>query len=193
VAVERESRSPPQAPEPRQAVGHTRLTSQCAIALSHGVLDRVEYQVRQARITDIDRLYALCAEKGSVPGGDSPIDAIGLMRQLVYLPSANVVLAEAGRQLAGGAVLGLRPSVRAGGFIGTVDVLVVADGHDAEKVADLLIEEVLHSARRKGCTSVEVMLTPTSDFYSSWMGHGFTKDAANTFKVAVAVRAPIGR
>jgi N-acetylglutamate synthase-like GNAT family acetyltransferase len=151
----------------------------------------VEYLVRQARITDIDRLYALCAERGLVPGGESPIDAIGLMRQLVYLPNASVALAEAGRQLAG--VLGLRPSVRAGGFIGTIDLLVVAEGHNTEMVADLLIEEMLHSARRKGCTSVDVMLTPESEHFSSWLGHGFTKTTQSTYRAAVAVRAPTSR
>jgi hypothetical protein len=114
-----------------------------------------------------------------VPGGDSPMDAIGLLRQLVYLPGASVALAEGNRQLAGGAVLGLRPSVRTGGFVGTIDVLVVANGHDGEKVADLLIEEMLLSARRKGCTSVEVMLTPDVENFSSWQGHGFTKSATN--------------
>jgi N-acetylglutamate synthase-like GNAT family acetyltransferase len=153
----------------------------------------VEYLVRQARITDIDRLYALCAEKGAVPDGDSPMDAIGLLRQLVYLPNASVALVEGNRQLVGGAVLGLRPSVKTGGFVGTVDVLVVANGYDTEKVADLLIEEMLHSARRKGCTSVEVMLTPDSEHFASWQGHGFTRSAANLYKAAVAVRAPTGR
>jgi hypothetical protein len=153
----------------------------------------VEYLVRPARITDVDRLYALCAEKGAVPDGDSPMDAIGLLRQLVYLPNASVALAEGNRQLAGGAILGLRPSVRTGGFVGTVDVLVVANGHDTEKVADLLIEEMLHSARRKGCTSVEVMLTPDSEHFSNWQGHGFTRSAANIYRAAVAVRAPTSR
>ncbi len=121
------------------------------------------------------------------------MDAIGLLRQLIYLPNASVALAEGNHQLAGGAVLGLRPSVRTGGFVGTVDVLVVADGHDTERVADLLIEEMLHSARRKGCTSVEVMLTPDAEHFSSWQGHGFTKAAANVYRAAVAVRAPTGR
>ena len=153
----------------------------------------MEYLVRQARITDVDRLYALCVEKGAAPAGDSPIDAIGLLRQLVYLPNANVALVEAGRQLAGGAVLGLRPSVRVGGFVGTVDLLVVASGHDGTKVADLLIEEMLHSARRKGCAAVEVMLTPDAEFYANWQEHGFTKAAANIYRTAVAIRAPTGR
>ena len=153
----------------------------------------MEYLARQARITDIDRLYALCADKGVVPGGDSPIDAIGLMRQLVYLPNASVALVEAGRQLAGGAVLGLRPSVRVGGFVGTVDLLVIADGQDTDRVADLLIEELLLSARRKGCTSVEVMLTSESDYLSNWQDHGFTRATTNTYRTAVVVRAPISR
>ena len=153
----------------------------------------MEYLVRQARITDIDRFYALCAEEGALPGGDSPIDAIGLMRQLVYLPNASVALVESNHQLAGGAVLGLRPSVRSGGFVGTVDVLVVASGHDGEKVADLLIEEMLHSARRKGCTSVEVMLTPDAEYFSNWQGHGFSRSATNVYRATVAVRTPTSR
>jgi hypothetical protein len=153
----------------------------------------VEYLVRQARITDVDRFYALCAEKGAVPDGDSPMDAIGLLRQLVYLPGASIALAEGNRQLAGGAVLGLRPSVRTGGFVGTIDVLVVANGQDGEKVTDLLIEEMLLSARRKGCTSVEVMLTPDVENFSSWQGHGFTKSATNTYRAPVAARAQTGR
>ena len=153
----------------------------------------MEYLVKQARITDVDRLYALCAEKGAVPGGDSPIDAISLLRQLVYLPSASIALVEANHQLLGGAVLGLRPSIKSGGFVGTIDVLVVSAGSDGEKVADLLIEEMLHSARRKGCTSVEVMLTPDAEFISSWQGHGFAKSATNTYRTAVAVRASTSR
>jgi N-acetylglutamate synthase-like GNAT family acetyltransferase len=153
----------------------------------------VEYLVRQARITDVDRLYALCAEKGAVPGGDTPIDAMSLLRQLVYLPNASVALVEANHQIAGGAVLGLRPSVRSGGFVGTIDVLVVANEHDGEKVADLLIEEMLHSARRKGCTSVEVMLTPDAEYIASWQGHGFSKSPGSNYRAAVVVRAPTGR
>jgi N-acetylglutamate synthase-like GNAT family acetyltransferase len=153
----------------------------------------VEYLVRQARITDVDRLYALCAQKGAVPGGDSPIDAIGLLRQLVYIPNASVVIAEAGHQIAGGAILGLRPSVRFGGFVGTIDVLVVADGVETDAVADLLIEEMLHSARRKGCAAVEVVLAPDSAYMSSWQGHGFTKVTATTYKAAIALRATTSR
>jgi N-acetylglutamate synthase-like GNAT family acetyltransferase len=153
----------------------------------------VEYLVRQARITDVDRLYALCAEKGAVPGGESPLDAISLLRQLVYLPAASVVLVEGNHQILGGAVLGLRPSVRSGGYVGTIDVLVVAEGLDGDKIADLLIEEMLHSARRKACTSVEVMLSPDAEFLSSWQVHGFAKSATNIYRAPVATRASTGR
>ena len=46
------------------------------------------------------------------------------LRQLVYLPQASVVVAELNRTVIGVAILALRPSVRAGGFVGTVDLLV---------------------------------------------------------------------
>jgi hypothetical protein len=150
----------------------------------------VDYLVRQARITDVDRLYALCVEMGAAPGAGTPLDALGLLRQLVYMPNASVVVAEAGRQIAGGAVLGLRPSVRAGGFVGTVDVLVVAHGHSTEKVADGLIDEILTSARRKGCTSVEVALSEDATMRACWARHGFLAEATNTYRAEIPVRAP---
>ncbi len=153
----------------------------------------MEYLVRQARITDVDRLYALCAEQGDVPDGDSPMDSIGLLRQLVYLPNASVALVEANRQVAGGAVLGLRPSVKTGGFVGTIDVLVIANGYDGEKVADLLIEEMLLSAKRKGCTAVEVMLASDAAYFSSWQAHGFSKTATNSYRAPIAVRTRAAR
>jgi hypothetical protein len=153
----------------------------------------VEYLVRPARITDVDRLYALFAEKDAVPGGDSPLDAISLLRQLVYLPAASVVLVEGNHQILGGAVLGLRPSVKSGGYVGTIDVLVVGKVPEDEKIADLLIEEMLHSARRKACTSVEVMLTPDAEYLSNWHVHGFAKSGINIYTTAVAVRALTGR
>jgi hypothetical protein len=153
----------------------------------------VDYLVRQARITDVDRFYALCVELGAAPGAGTPLDALGLLRQLVYMPNASVVVAEAGRQIAGGAVLGLRPSVRVGGFVGTVDVLVVAPGHSVEKVADGLIEEIMTSARRKGCTAVEVMLPENADLRACWIRHGFVTDSANIYRAGVQAKAPVAR
>ena len=114
----------------------------------------MEYLVRQARITDIDRLATI--GRASIPrSGPGSLDAADLMRQLVYLPNASMLVAEVRRELAGGALLVLRPSVVAGGYVGTVDLLVVAPDHDADRVTDALLEELLRSASNKGCSSVE--------------------------------------
>ncbi len=115
----------------------------------------MEYLIRQARITDIDRLAALgrSAMRGSDRGS---LDAADLLRQLVYLPNASVLVAEVRREIAGGALLVLRPSVIAGGYVGTVDLLVVAPDHDANRVTNALLEELLRSAGNKGCTVVEM-------------------------------------
>ena len=171
-----------------------RGCSGSAIAISpRGSCIRVEYLVRQARITDVDRLYALCVEMGAAPGAGTPLDAIGLLRQLIYMPNASVMVVEVGRQIAGGAVLGLRPSVRAGGFVGTVDVLVVAAGHNVDKVADGLIAEIMTSARRKGCASVEVMVPESSALRACWIRHGFALDSADLYRAEVPVRVPATR
>jgi hypothetical protein len=95
----------------------------------------VEYLVRPARITDIDRLVALSDAELRVGRDASPLDAADLLRQLVYLPQASIFVAESQRHVVGGAVLALRPSVRAGGFVGTIDLLVVDSDHDADRVA----------------------------------------------------------
>jgi GNAT superfamily N-acetyltransferase len=114
----------------------------------------VEYLIRQARITDIDRLAAI--GRAAIPGSSrGALDAADLLRQLVYLPHASVLVAEARRELAGGALLVLRPSVVAGGYVGTVDLLVIAPEHDADRVTDALLEELLRSASNKGCSAVE--------------------------------------
>jgi predicted N-acetyltransferase YhbS len=114
----------------------------------------VEYLIRQARITDIDRLAAI--GRGAMPGsGSGSLDAADLLRQLVYLPNASLLVAETRREIVGGALLVLRPSVTAGGYVGTVDFLVIAPDHDADRVTNALIEELLRSAGNKGCTTVE--------------------------------------
>ena len=115
----------------------------------------MEYLVRQARITDIDRL-ATIGRASIARSGSGSLDAADLMRQLVYLPNASLLVAEVRRELAGGALLVLRPSVVAGGYVGTIDLLVVAPDHDADRVTDALLEELLRSASNKGCSSVEV-------------------------------------
>ena len=89
------------------------------------------------------------------PRAAGSLEPADLLRQLVYLPQASIFVAEARREVVGGAVLALRPSVRAGGFVGTVDLLVVDPDDDADRVTDALMEEVLRSARNKGCSVVE--------------------------------------
>ena len=114
----------------------------------------MDYQIRQARITDIDRLAAI--GRSAMPGsGSGSLDAADLLRQLVYLPNASLLVAETRREIVGGALLVLRPSVTAGGYVGTVDFLVIAPDHDADRVTAALIEELVRSAGNKGCSTVE--------------------------------------
>jgi predicted N-acetyltransferase YhbS len=114
----------------------------------------VEYTIRPARITDIDRLASL-GRDAMTGSGRGSLGAADLLRQCVYLPHASVLVAEARRELVGGALLVLRPSVTAGGYVGAVDFLVVAPDHDADRVTDALLEELLRSASNKGCSVVE--------------------------------------
>ena len=59
------------------------------------------------------------------------------------------------REIVGGALLVLRPSVASGGYVGTIDFLVVAPDHDADRVTNALVEDLLRSASNKGCSTVE--------------------------------------
>jgi len=133
----------------------------------------VEYRVRPARITDVDRLVAL---SGSRLGDRAPgqLDAADVLRQLVFLPHASVIVAEQRRELAGGAVLAIRPSVRAGGYVGTIDLLVVDPGADVDEVTDLLIEEAVRSAANKGCATVEAPQPSAIRERARWERLGFT-------------------
>ena len=106
----------------------------------------MEYSVRAARVTDVERVIAL--------SGVRP-EAGDLLRQMVYLPHASVLVAEWRREIVGGAVLAIRPSIQAGGFVGVLDLLAVGAAHDADRVTELLLEEVARSARNKGCAVVQ--------------------------------------
>ena len=81
----------------------------------------MEYLIRAARVTDIDRLVALSDGQLGVERAQGTLGAQDLLRQLVYLPQASVYVAEARRVVVGGAVLALRPSVRAGGYVGCLE------------------------------------------------------------------------
>ncbi len=153
-------RSPPRPAADVGHSGHARLGAAVSGIARVTRFDptALEYLVRAARITDIDRLVALGGAALRAPGtADTagPLDAADLMRQLVNLPQATVLVAETQRVLAGGAVVALRPSVRAGGYVATVDLLVVDPRHDADRITEMLLEEALRSARNKGCVIVE--------------------------------------
>jgi GNAT superfamily N-acetyltransferase len=133
----------------------------------------VEYLVRAARVTDIDRFVALSEGSMPVDRADGPLGAADLMRQLVYLPQASIFVAEAQRNVVGGAILALRPSVRAGGYVGTIDLLVVDPEHDADRVTAALLEELLRSASNKGCTVVEAERPDDGAVLARWARMGF--------------------
>ena len=135
----------------------------------------MEYQIRPARITDIERLVALSGGSVRSPGAAGSMDSGDLLRQLVYLPQASIFIAEARREVVGGAVLALRPSVRAGGFVGAVDLIVVDPDHDADRVTDALLEELLRSARNKGCSIVEAALPDDPAERTRLERHGFVE------------------
>jgi predicted N-acetyltransferase YhbS len=134
----------------------------------------VEYLVRAARVTDIDRIVALGDDSVRIGRAESPLGAADLMRQLVYLPQASIVVAEAQRAVVGGAILALRPSVVAGGYVGTIDFLVIDPEHDAERITAALLEELLRSASNKGCTVVEAD-RPDGDLLERWQRMGFSE------------------
>lgn len=153
----------------------------------------MEYLVRTARITDIDRLVALSDGARPTDRHASPMDAADLLRQLVYLPQASIFVAEARREVVGGAVLALRPSIRAGGYVGTVDLLVVDPEHDLERVTDALLEEVVRSASNKGCTVVEAVPPDDPAARTRWEKQGFTETGPLMERNVAAVGATASR
>ena len=153
----------------------------------------MEYLVRAARITDIERLAELCEVSPRTADGSSPMDAASLLRQLVYLPQASVFVAEARRMVVGGAILALRPSVRAGGYVGTVDLLVVDPEHDADRVTDALLEEILRSAHNKACSAVEAVRPDDPAERTRWERQGFTETGPRIARSVAAAHVVAGR
>jgi hypothetical protein len=133
----------------------------------------VEYQVRAARITDVERIVALWSGTAPMAAETATLDAADLLRQLTYLPQASVLVVETLRTMVGCAVLALRPSVRAGGFVGSIDLLVVDPRHDVERVTGLLVEDLMRSARNKGCVVVEAAIPAGSPAPAAWARMGF--------------------
>jgi acetyltransferase (GNAT) family protein len=135
----------------------------------------VDYTVRAARITDIDKFVVLSGEQIGARGSGTALDAADMLRQLVYLPHASIIVAERRREIVGGAVLAIRPSVRAGGYVGSIDLLVVAPGADADQVTELLLADALRSAANKGCASVEAPRPEDPTERARWEERGFTE------------------
>lgn len=119
-----------------------------------------------------------------VPG---TLGAADLLRQLVYLPQASVYVAETQRVVVGGAVLALRPSVRAGGYVGTIDLLVVDPDHDADRVTGALLEELIRSASNKGCTVVEATNPDDPAAIRRWTEQGFVPAGPRIQRTVAAV------
>lgn len=139
-----------------------------------GTSGGVEYTVRAARITDVDKFVALSGEQVGGRGSGTALDAADLLRQLVFLPHASVLVAERRREMVGGAILAIRPSVRSGGYVGTIDLLAVAPDADADAVTEVLLAEALRSAANKGCASVEAPRPDDPTERARWEERGFT-------------------
>jgi N-acetylglutamate synthase-like GNAT family acetyltransferase len=130
----------------------------------------VELQVRNARVTDVEGITTLLERVDQL---DDPVSgsADDLLRQLVYLPHATVVVACHGRRVVGAALLALRPSVRHGGMVGTLDLLAVDPESTDETIANALLGQIVRSARNKGCVQIEVEREAGNT--QPWLGWGF--------------------
>ena len=136
----------------------------------------VEYQVRDARITDAERITALLDAGRARPASNvrATLGAADLLRQLVYLPQAVVAggRSPSHHRRCGGP--GPSASVSSGGFVGSIDLLVVEAGRDVAGVRDALVAEVLRSARNKGCVVVEMPRPASAADLAAWEAYGFT-------------------
>ena len=121
--------------------------------------------------------------------GGSQLGAADLMRQMVYLPQASIVVAEARRVVVGGAILALRPSVQAGGYVGVVDLLVVDPEHDADRITEALLGELLRSASNKGCAVVEAIRPDDDMVLARWERMGFGEAGPRMQRIVTAAGA----
>src|SRR6186997_178013 len=170
---------------PRYRLGRTRSWAMAAEPCEVGPV-ALEYLVRAARVTDIDRVVNLSDDAVQMGRADSPLGAADLMRQLVYLPQASIVVAESQRVVVGGAILALRPSVRAGGYVGTIDFLVVDQEHDVDRITEALLEELIRSASNKGCTVVEAERPDDAEAYARWQRMGFGETGPHIHRIVTA-------
>jgi len=135
----------------------------------------VEVHVRSARLTDLDAVLRILAETDVESDRRNDVD---YLRNLLFVPSATVSVAELERRVVGVGVLAIRPSVRSGPFVGIVDELGIAqapalDAAERQGVADAIVEHLATSARNKGCTRVEVTEPLASAEPPLWKRLGF--------------------
>jgi hypothetical protein len=129
----------------------------------------LEVHVRSARLTDLDAAVRLVSNDDADP--ESGRQDADFLRNLLYVPSATVVVAESERRVVGVGVLAIRPSVRSGPFVGIVDELGIAGtlgAADRRRAADEIVEHLATSARNKGCTRIEVAEPLASAEPSLW-------------------------
>jgi hypothetical protein len=137
----------------------------------------VEVHVRSARLTDLDATRRILARDDEDSG--SALNEADFIRNLLFVPSATVLVAEAHRRVVGIGVLAIRPSVRSGPFVGVVDELALAQAGelggaaDRLRVAGEIVEHLAASARNKGCTRVEVAEPLASAEPALWKRIGF--------------------
>jgi hypothetical protein len=73
-----------------------------------------------------------------------------------------------------------------------VDLIVVDPDHDADRVTDALLEEVLRSARNKGCSVVEAALPDDPAERTRLERHGFVESGPRAECRVAAVGAAGG-
>ena len=135
----------------------------------------MEVQLRDARLTDIDRVIGLIERADTRWTAEQLTNAADILRQMVYLPNTSLLVALDGRMVIAVAVLALRPSVTAGGLVGTVDLLVTEPGHEDEGVIEALLTELIRSARNKGCALLEGAVPAEPAELARWEAAGFTE------------------
>ena len=101
-------------------------------------------------------------------------------------------MSETQRNVVGGAVLALRPSVVSGGYVGTIDLLVVDPDHDEDRVTDALLEELIRSASTKGCTRIEATTPDGPEAVARWVAQGFAP-AGPRIQRSVAAAGSVAR
>lgn len=136
----------------------------------------MEVNVRSARLTDLDASMRIRAHDH--PDPETGAADADYLRNLLFVPSATVLVAEVERRVMGIGVLAIRPSVRSGPFVGVIDELAVAwagalGGADRLQVAGEIVEHLAVSARNKGCTRVEVAEPLASAEPTLWKRVGF--------------------